>query len=362
MKLHLILIGNKFVYNSSLRDYILRSIELKTDFIDSVTYFKESDNSIFLYIEKELNSCDHIIIVTTKQNFSTIGKLICTATSDSQILQDNMLLPQKCTLFQERSYLLEYENSVTNVMQMDEGQKMPQILLQNKSTRETVHVFEEEKETLLAILTPVAQTYNVLINITQEVEGWLRVDIVSNKYGEISNFIRSVKQLLPKQLIAAPNIQMYIINTLSKNKKKISLAESCSGGLLSYYFTKNNGASKILDGALVTYSNELKENWLAVEHKSLEEKGAVSFEVVREMSDGVLNVSGADYALSISGIAGDAGGTKSKPVGTVYIGVRSKSSNKEERLHFSGDRNYIQHQSVLYAIKMLLLIDKEIFF
>jgi nicotinamide-nucleotide amidase len=80
------------------------------------------------------------------------------------------------------------------------------------------------------------------------------------------------------------------------------------------------------------------------------------------MSDGALNVSGADYAISISGIAGDSGGTPQKPVGTVYIGVRSKTEHRQEHLSLHGDRNYIQHQSVLFAIKMLLLIDKEIFF
>jgi len=362
MKLHLIFIGNKFVYNSSLRDYVLRKIEQKTDFIDSITYLKEGDNSMFLYLEEELNSYDNIIVITTKQNFSTIGKLICTATSDNQILQDGMLLPQKCTVFVERSYLLEYKNSITNVIQIDEGEDMPQVLLESQNSKATVHVFQETRETLIAILNPIAQTYDVNINVVQEIDGWLRVDITSNRYGEISKFIDSAKYLLPNKLIAASNIPGYIIETLSRVGKKITFAESCSGGLLSYYFTKNNGASQILDGSLITYSNALKENWLAVEHSVLLDNGAVSSKVVCEMSEGALNVSAADYALSISGIAGDAGGTEDKPVGTVYIGVRSKDLHKEERVHFNGDRNYVQHQSVLYAIKMLLLIDKEMFF
>ncbi len=362
MKLHIIFIGNKFVYNLSLRDYVLRKIEQKSDFIDSVTYFREGDNSMFLSLEEELNSYDNIIVVTSKQNFSTIGKLICTATSDNQILQDGMLLPQKCSVFEDRSYLLEYRNSITNVIQIDEGQEMPVLLLQSRTSRTTIHVFEESRDTLIAILNPIAQTYDVSINVVQEIEGWLRIDVLSNRYGEISHFVNSAKQLLPKQLIITADISEYIIERLSKANKRLTFAESCSGGLLSYYFTKTNGASQILDGSLVTYSNALKENWLAVEHSSLVEHGAVSDEVVKEMSSGALDVSGADYALSISGIAGDMGGTEEKPVGTVYIGVRSRNSNKEERLHFSGDRNYVQQQSVLYAVKMLLLIDKEMFF
>lgn len=362
MKLHLIFIGNKFVYNSSLQEYILRKIEQKVHFIDSITYFKESDNSLFLYLEEELNSDDKIIIVTTKKHFSTVGKLICTVTSDNQILKENMLIPQKTSLFEEGSYLLEYKNSFTNVLQIDEEQKMPEVLMQSHVSNATLHVFDEVKETLSAILNPIAQTYDVHINVTKLIDGWLRVDISSNKYGDISKFIESVKQLLPKNLIAASNVVAYIIERLSAANKRVSFAESCTGGLLSYYFTKNNGASTILDGSLVTYSNSLKENWLAVSHEVIEKEGAVSAEVVKEMSEGVLNVSDADYALSISGIAGDGGGSEFKPVGTVYIGVRSKTQNKEVHLHLHGDRNYVQHQSALHAIKMLILIDKEMFF
>ena len=362
MKLHLLFIGNKFIYNRSLKEYVIRQVEQNCDFVSSVTYFKESDNSLFLYLEKELNSSVQLIIVTSKQNFSTIGKLISTVTSDNQILKDNMLIPSKADVFQERSYLLEYKNSITNVLYIDEMQKMPDLLIHSQDSNAIVHIFQESKDNAFALLNSIAQTYDVYIEIVEIIDGWLRVDIRSKKYGNISKFINSAKNLLLNKLITASSISAYIIETLSKNHKKITFAESCSGGLLSYYITSQNGASKILDGSLVTYSNDLKENWLAVEHTVLEEFGAVSNEVVKEMSEGALNVSGADYAISISGIAGDTGGTVEKPVGTVCVGVRSKTKHKEEHLTLHGDRNYVQHQSVLFAIKMLLLIDKEIFF
>lgn len=362
MKTHLIFIGNKFVYNRQLKEYILRNIEKNSGFVDQITTFKDSDNSFFLYLEQELNSSERLLLVTCKQNFSTVGKVICTATSDNQILKEGMLIPQKASLFGERSYFLEYQNSVINVIQMDEGQKMPELLLKNEEIRATIHVFEEDKSTIITILMPIAQTYEVNFDVTQEVEGWLRIDVTSNKYGDIAKFIHASKNLLPKKLIASSNIIEYIIEKLSHGSKKVTFAESCTGGLLSYYFTKHNGASKILDGSLVTYSNTLKENWLAVDHSILEENGAVSAEVVREMSEGALNVSGADYALAISGIAGDTGGTELKPVGTVYISARSHTLHVEKHLHFHGDRNYVQNQSALMAIKMLLLLDKETFF
>ena len=362
MKLHIILIGNKFIYNTPLQEYIVRKIENEAGFVDSITYYKSSDNSLFLALEEKLNSEDSFIIVTTKKNFSTIGKLISTATSDTQVLKDGMLVPQKASLCEERSYLLEYKSAVVNVMQIDEVQKMPIILLRAQVREAKVHVFEEDKETLLTILEPIAQMYEVTFDVTTLVSGWLSVNIASKRYGEISKFINGAKKLLPKKLIASDAIVPYIIERLAAQGKKVSFAESCTGGLLAYKFTQVNGASQILDGSLVTYSNELKENWLGIEESIITQNGAVSREVVQEMSEGAMNVSHADYTLSISGIAGDGGGTKEKPVGTVHIGVRSKEEHKEEQLLFSGDRNYVQEQSALYAIKMLLLIDRETFF
>ena len=362
MKLHVIFIGNKFIYNRSLKEYILRKIENEAGFVDSITNYKSSDNSLFLYLEEQLHSKDRFILVTSKKNFSTVGKLICTATSDNQIVRDGMLVPQKASLFEKRSYLLEYETALVNVVQIDAGGEMPILLLSSQETQATIHVFEEEKDTLLSILLPIAQMYEVSFDVTTLVEGWLRVDIASKRYGEISKFIKGAKKLLPKKLITSANIISYIIEKLSKQEKKISFAESCTGGLLAYKFTKVNGASKILDGSLITYSNDLKENWLGIEHNIIVDNGAVSREVVTEMSEGAMNVSHADYTLSVSGIAGNGGGTEEKPVGTVHIGVRSEIEHREEHLLFLGDRNYVQEQSALYAIKMLLLIDKETFF
>ena len=362
MELHIIFVGNKFIYNKTLQEYILRKIEQKVDFIESISYMKESDNSLFLYLEEQLNSHHKLIIITTKQTYATVGKLISTTTQDNLVLKNGFLIPQKATLFQERSYLLEYQHSITNVVQVDEGEEMPEVLMFETSSHTICHVFDEDRETILAILNPIAQSFEVNLTVIEEVSGWLKIDIVSNKYGNISKFTDSAKQLLPANLIVTSDIMAHIIQKLQENQKRVTFAESCTGGLLSYYFTKNNGASNVFHGSLITYSNSLKENWLAVASDVLEDFGAVSSEVVSEMSDGALNVSDADYALSVSGIAGDGGGSELKPVGTVYIGVRTKNRHKEERLFFQGDRNYIQQQSALYAIKMLLLMDKETFF
>ncbi len=362
MKTHLLFIGNKFIYNNSLKEYIIRNIQKNIDFIDTISFFKEGDNTLFEYLDLSINSQNNIIIVTTKQYFSTIGKVICTITSDNQVLKENMLIPSECDLYKQGTYLLEYKQSVINVIHVDEMQEMPQCLIYQEISQDTINIFNEESDSLKIILDPIAQTYDVHIDVVNIIDGWTKVNITSKKYGNISQFISSAKQLLPSKIIATSNIVKYVIERLTHTNKKITFAESCTGGLLSYYFTKENGTSNILDGALVTYSNTIKEKWLAVDEDILKEKGAVSAEVVSEMADGAINVSSAEYALSISGIAGEGGGTEDKPVGTVYIGVRTQDKHEEIHLNLSGDRNYIQSQSVLYAIKLLLQIDKEMFF
>jgi nicotinamide-nucleotide amidase len=247
-------------------------------------------------------------------------------------------------------------------MHVDEMQKFPKLLIESEDSKEVLHVFDEEEESLRAILSPMAQTYDLHLDTFTLVDGWIQINVSSKKYGEISKFVASASRLLPSKIIQSDDMATYIIQKLSKQNKKVTFAESCTGGLLSYFFTSRNGASDILDGSLVTYSNEIKASWLAVDEETLEKFGAVSAEVVTEMAEGATTVSEADFAISISGIAGDTGGTDEKPVGTVYIGVKTAHLELQEHLKLNGDRNYVQYQSVLHAVKMLLLSDKDIFF
>lgn len=362
MKKHIFFVGKKFKFNTSLHEYIARQTLQKIGNADSIHYFNDSDNSLFLQLEQILQTECQLLIYTTKTTFSVVGKLLSTISEDNQVLQENMLIPSQTTLYEDNSYLLEYSNSYINVLQVTEGELLPSILLNNDNPSAIIQIFEEDIQTVSALLEPLAQTYEVRLDLTQVVEGWVGVHIESNRYGNISKFILSAKQLMPKNIIDASNIYAYIIETLRAHNKKISFAESCTGGLIASRFTQVSGSSAVFEGSLVTYSNHLKSAWLAVEDTTLEELGAVSAEVVEQMSEGARNVSYADYAIAVSGIAGPDGGTDDKPVGTVYISVRSKTDETKQHLHFYGDRNYVQDQSANYAIKMLLLLDKELFF
>lgn len=362
MKRDVIFVGNRLVLNEAYERYILRSIKKHLSSIDSISYFDESDKNLFLHLENLLKYESKLIIITTKNTFTIVGKLLSTITSDNQILKEQMLMPSRANLVENGSYQLQFNGSEINVLMTLEGKALPQILIEDELRQATIHLFNEELINAQTLLEPLAQTFDVKLEFSEIVEGWLTIRIHSRKHGNLSQFIASARGLMHHKVIAASNISAYIIEKLMHHRKKLSFAESCSGGSLAHFFTSQSGASNVFEGSLITYSNTLKANWLAVDEHALTNFGAVSAEVVSEMSEGAMNVSFADYALSISGVAGPTGGSEAKPVGTVYISARSKSTVHTERYHFEGDRNYIQEQSVLMAVKMLLNIDRELFF
>ena len=150
----------------------------------------------------------------------------------------------------------------------------------------------------------------------------------------------------------------YLVNKLQKKKLKISFAESCTGGMLATAITSISGASKIFNLGLITYSNDTKINILRVNKKIIQKYGAVSPECCEAMVKNLSKISKADVNVSITGIAGPKGGTKTKPVGLVYIGI--KKSNKliiTKNIFKQKKRNDIQKATVkraLYLVSSLI--------
>ena len=145
-----------------------------------------------------------------------------------------------------------------------------------------------------------------------------------------------------------------LASNLSTQNLKVTCAESCTGGLLAANLTRLPGSSAWFDMGFVTYSNEAKQQMLNVNPTTLAHYGAVSEEVVREMALGALISSKADYALSISGIAGPAGGSEDKPIGLVWFGLASKKRIWAESKTFNGDRDQVHAQAVQHAVQLLL--------
>lgn len=132
-----------------------------------------------------------------------------------------------------------------------------------------------------------------------------------------------VVRLLTKHIYsdAGSSLNEVIIHELQRQKKTVVTAESCTGGFVSNLLTNVAGASEVFLGGMITYSNELKQTLLGVSAETLANHGAVSEETAREMAAGARERYSADYAISITGIAGPTGGTEEKPVGTVFIGL-----------------------------------------
>ena len=143
-----------------------------------------------------------------------------------------------------------------------------------------------------------------------------------------------------------------LIDELKERGEKITFAESCTAGLLSGTFCSVSGASAVYDGGLVSYANAVKNRLLGVPGEILETKGAVSAECAEAMARGAARLFSADLALSVTGIAGPGGGTKEKPVGTVYICAFYKEKAVVRLFHFATDRNKVRRASVRAALDL----------
>ena len=146
-----------------------------------------------------------------------------------------------------------------------------------------------------------------------------------------------------------------IINLIKRKKLKISVAESCTGGMLSSAITSVSGASKVFAMGLVTYSNQAKMSILKVHKKIIQKHGAVSIQCCLSMVNNLSKISKSKVCVSITGIAGPSGGTKQKPVGLVYIGVKNGKKVIVSKSQFKNKgRSSIQKATVKKSLELLL--------
>lgn len=148
-----------------------------------------------------------------------------------------------------------------------------------------------------------------------------------------------------------------VVKVLNERKMIMACAESCTGGLIAKRITDVSGSSSVFNCGIVSYSNDIKEKILGVKYETLKEFGAVSEQTVREMVKGVLDVSGADIAVSVSGIAGPNSDNTNKPVGLIYLAVSDGKETVVKRLENQFDtdiRNSNRISASDEALKMIL--------
>jgi|TARA_B100000282_G_scaffold262343_1_gene211783 PncC family amidohydrolase len=150
-----------------------------------------------------------------------------------------------------------------------------------------------------------------------------------------------------------------LIKLLTKKRLKLSIAESCTGGLLASLITSVNGASKVFNLGLITYSNQAKIKILKVNKNIIRKYGAVSEECCSAMVINLSKISKANINVSITGIAGPKGGSKQKPVGLVYIGIKKGNKIQINKYLFkSKKRLSVQRATVKKALKLILSVAK----
>lgn len=149
------------------------------------------------------------------------------------------------------------------------------------------------------------------------------------------------------------SLEQKIVEFLTARGESLALAESCTGGYIGHRITNVPGASVVLLCGLVTYSNESKQKLLGVHESTLTENGSVSGAVAKEMAEGALRESGADYAISVTGIAGPTGGTPEKPLGTVYIALASRKGTSVKHRINAFDRETFKFVTAQQALELL---------
>jgi nicotinamide-nucleotide amidase len=150
-------------------------------------------------------------------------------------------------------------------------------------------------------------------------------------------------------------IEAIVVGLLARCGKTLALAESCTGGFIANQITSVPGASEVFPGGIVAYSNGVKQKFLGVREKTLARRGAVSEAVAREMARGARKRFGADFAIAVTGIAGPGGGTKTKPVGTVFIALAGEEGTVIKRKLNSFSREKFKQVTANQALKMLQL-------
>ncbi len=154
-------------------------------------------------------------------------------------------------------------------------------------------------------------------------------------------------------------LSLKIVNLLTKKKLNISFAESCTGGLLASSITSISGSSKVFTVGLVTYSNNAKINILKVPQNIISRHGAVSRETCMYMVRNLNRISKTNISVSITGVAGPNGGTRKKPVGLVYIGIKKSNKILVKKYFFKNkNRQQIQRTTVNKALNLVLSINK----
>jgi len=202
---------------------------------------------------------------------------------------------------------------------------------------------------------------DVTIRLSEE-EGDLIVSFYTETEDQrhFNRTLKIFKKTFSEFIITPPNtsLEQVLFNTMTEKNYHISTAESCTGGMLSSRIINVSGSSSIIEEAFITYSEDAKMRILGIDDSCLKRHGAVSLACAEEMAKCLKKITNCELAISITGIAGPAGGTEANPVGTVYFGFAYFDKILTYKKWFSGDRMLIRKKAVSFALAEAIVIIK----
>lgn len=247
-----------------------------------------------------------------------------------------------------------FENQLENYI--NKSFSLPQIASQNVMTSGIAESFLAER--IQDLESKLADKNLSLAYLPQP--GIVRLRITANQNcinakEEIDNSISELYKIIPDKIFAIGDttLEEVIGKILTERNKTVCTAESCTGGTIAQLLTSVSGSSKYFKGSIVAYSNEIKTEILKVKSSDIEKFGAVSENVVLQMTENIRKIFKTDYAIAVSGIAGPDGGTAEKPVGTVWIAIASEKNTIAHKFTFGNDRARNILRASVTALDML---------
>ncbi|OGN61748.1 MAG: hypothetical protein A3F40_01520 [Chlamydiae bacterium RIFCSPHIGHO2_12_FULL_27_8] len=320
--------------------------------IDDITKKTISD---FLNLELVFNK---EIYLDIEKRFSTISSI----KEQSTVFKDAIIL--KNTIGTASGFFIKYKNKIFILLPgvVFELKKMfedalalikERFLLEKKVFQKFLNIFLVKEIDVDNFLKTLKIPKELEIGIYPE-QGIVKVTLTSNDMGIIEKFKTEIEKKYNKNIFYEESIQKAVHNAFINKNFKLCIAESCTGGAISSKLTALSGASKYFLGSFVTYSNDLKKNILKVDENILKSCGAISKEIVIEMVKGVFDITDADFAIAVSGIAGPFGETDIKRIGLVYIAVGRKSGIIDVyKFHFEKDRELVIESASNHALGIL---------
>ncbi len=356
-----IYVGASLYMEKILRDYIERMIRGSRLKIGQRIYLRHNSSELPLLIQDRIYDDENspLLVLCEKDSFALVSKILATLGGDTLNAENGSVYPATASIVSNENYLYRINERDVNVINIVLNESTPEIMTGNGSIGVVNFFLDRHESAKFEDIITRMEGLSCFIGAAKSTD--IRYTVWIDRYATEWECKEHLKSYM-RRSITGDKIVERVIEYLSAHEKHITFAESCTGGLLASEFASIPGASAVLKGSFVAYSNDIKESWLGVDETTLLRHGAVSSECVEEMAHGAQKRSESEIAVAISGIAGPDGAVEGKPVGTVYICVRNGEKSAVERFQIDGDRNAVQRKSVENALDMIIMSEGERFF